>query len=264
MGGSLGRGGGNCVSPRLGAKAAEEAANTPQEGLASAFRSRRSIEPLPELTGRNAREELGERPTQSGGWAEPPAGRDVEEAAGLSANRMGDPIQCVEKTQEAIPEALAGAQHAAFAVDAPARAVGDGLPREAGAGARDAAIGGGEAKTMARVGRGLQGKDTAGVGAADVSLAVVAKHKHRGAKINALEVVRIDSEAVLHVFAQGDKASVADEGREGGRGEPQAEARGGRGGALRGIDALKPAIAAEVPGARVREQEAGVGASIPG
>ena len=116
------------MSSHLGAEAAEEAANAPQEGLAAAFRGRRSIEPLPELTGRNAGEKLGERPTQPGRGAEPPAGCDTEETAGFSADGVGNSIQCIEKTQEVIPEALAGAQHAAFAIDAPACAVGDGLP----------------------------------------------------------------------------------------------------------------------------------------
>ena len=93
-------------------------------------------------------------------------------------------------------------------------------------GAGEAPIGCGEAEAVARVGRGFQGEDTAGVGAADVSPAMVAEHEHRGAKVHALEVGWVDTKTVTHVFAQGDKAGVADEGREGGRGETQAEARG--------------------------------------
>jgi hypothetical protein len=131
--------------------------------------------------------------------------------------------------------------------------MGDGLAREAGAGAGDAAVGGGEAEGVARVGRGLQGKDTAGVGAADVGSAVVAEHEHRGSEVDSPEVIWINRETVAHVLAHGDKAGVANEGREGGRGEPQAEARGRWGGTLRGIDALKPAVAAEVPGAGMGE-----------
>ena len=52
----------------------------------------------------------------------------MEETAGFSADGVGNPIQCIEKTQEVIPEALARVQHAAFAIDAPACGVGDGLP----------------------------------------------------------------------------------------------------------------------------------------